>query len=46
VRIVHLAAPAFRALANGDLVAANTVSPVPLPASAAWVTGVIWDERH
>jgi RimJ/RimL family protein N-acetyltransferase len=69
VRIVHLAAPAFRALANGDLAAANTVSPVPLPAyfadpqwravwqrrskqveedpaSAAWVTGVIWDERH
>ena len=32
VRIVHLAAPVFRALANGDLAAANTVSPVPLPA--------------
>lgn len=69
VRIVHLAAPVFRALANGDLAAANAVSPVPLsayfaglewravwqrrskqveedPASAAWVTGVIWDERH
>jgi RimJ/RimL family protein N-acetyltransferase len=69
VRIVHLAAPVFRALANGDLAAANTVSPVPLPAyfagpewravwqrrskqveedpaSAPWVTGVIWDERH
>jgi RimJ/RimL family protein N-acetyltransferase len=69
VRIVHLTAPAFRALANGDLTAANTASPVPLsayfagpewravwqmrseqveedPASAAWVTGVIWDERH
>ena len=32
VRIVHLAAPVFRALASGDLVAVNTVSPVPLPA--------------
>src|SRR3984957_18880165 len=64
VRIVHLTADVFRALA-----AANTASPVPLsayfagpewkavwerrskqvkedPASAAWVTGVIWDERH
>jgi RimJ/RimL family protein N-acetyltransferase len=69
VHIVHLTAPVFRALANGDLAAATTVSPVPLsaylagpecravwqrrsqqveenPASAAWVTGVIWDERH
>ena len=69
VRIVHLTADVFRALANGDLAAANTASPVPLsayfagpewkavwqrrskqveedPASAAWVTGVIWDERH
>ena len=69
VRIVHFTAPVFRALANGDLTAANTASPVPLsayfagaewravwqrrsrqveedPASAAWVTGVIWDERH
>ena len=69
VRIVHLAGPAFRALASGDLAAANAVSPVPLPAyfagpewrpvwerrraqveedpaSAAWVTGVIWDERN
>jgi RimJ/RimL family protein N-acetyltransferase len=69
VRIVHLTGPVFRALANGDLAAANAVSPVPLPghfagpewrsvwhrrskqvdedpASAAWVTGVIWDERH
>ena len=69
VRIVHLTLPVFRALANGDLTAANGVSPVPLsayfagpewravwqrrskqveenPASAAWVTGVIWDERH
>jgi RimJ/RimL family protein N-acetyltransferase len=68
VRIVHLTAPVFGALANGDLAAANAVSPVPLPAyfagpewrsvwrrrskqaeedpaSAAWVTGVIWDER-
>jgi RimJ/RimL family protein N-acetyltransferase len=58
VRIVHLRAAAFRALADGDLAAANTVSPVPLPeyfvsqefaqdpASAAWVTGVIWDEQE
>lgn len=69
VRIVHLNAATFRALAQGDLVAANTASPVPLspyfagpdwrgvwqmrssqvgkdPASAAWVTGVIWDERR
>jgi RimJ/RimL family protein N-acetyltransferase len=69
VRIVHLPAGAFRALADGDLAAANTVSPVPLtqyfispewrgtwrrraeqvdqdPASAAWVTGVIWDEQE
>jgi RimJ/RimL family protein N-acetyltransferase len=69
VRIVHLTAPVFRALADGDLATANAVSPVPLspyfaapesrgvwymrrkqveedPASAAWVTGVIWDERH
>jgi len=66
---VHLQAPVFSALANGDLAAANAVSPVPLsayfagpewrgtwqrrseqvtqdPASAAWVTGVIWDERE
>jgi RimJ/RimL family protein N-acetyltransferase len=67
VRIVHLDAPVFRALAAGDLPAANAVSPVPLteyfadaewrgvwrvraeqtaqdPATAGWVTGVIWDE--
>ena len=67
MRIVHLPGSAFRALADGDLAAANAVSPVPLsecfvspewrgtwrirseqverdPASAAWVTGVIWDE--
>jgi RimJ/RimL family protein N-acetyltransferase len=66
VRIVHLTAAVFRALAKGDLAAANAVSQVPLsayfagpdwrgvwqrrsiqveedPASAAWVTGVIWD---
>ena len=30
VRIVHLPAPAFRALADGDLAAANAASPVPL----------------
>jgi RimJ/RimL family protein N-acetyltransferase len=69
VRIVHLTAPVLRALASGDLAAANTVSPVPLSAyfvgpawrgvwqrrikqveedagSAAWITGVIWDERR
>ena len=69
VRIVHLPLPAYRALADGDLTAANAASPVPLseyfvspewrgtwrmrseqvgedPASADWVTGVIWDERR
>ena len=69
VRIVQLAAGVLRALANGDLAAANSVSPVPLAAyfagpewrgvwqmrsrqveqdaaSAAWVTGVIWDEQQ
>lgn len=69
VRIAHLTAPVFRALVDGDLAAANAVSPVPLsayfagpewrgvwqmrskqveedPVSAAWVTGVIWDERQ
>lgn len=69
MRIVQLPARAFRALADGDLAAANMVSPVPLSAyfagpewtpvwkrrseqverdraSAAWVTGVIWDEEQ
>lgn len=69
VRIVHLTGPVFRALAEGDLAAANAVSPVAVsdyfvgpewvgvwrmrsrqveedPASAAWVTGVIWDEQR
>jgi RimJ/RimL family protein N-acetyltransferase len=69
VRIVHLPGPVFRALADGDLAAANAVGPVLLseyfvspewratwqmrseqveqdPASAAWVTGVIWDEQQ
>ena len=69
VRIVHLTAPVFRALADGDLAAANGLSPVPMspyfagpdwrgvwqrrlrqaeadPATAAWVTGVIWDEDN
>jgi RimJ/RimL family protein N-acetyltransferase len=69
VRIVHLTAPVFGALVDGDLAAANALSPVPLsaffagpewtgvwrrryrqvqedPASAAWVTGVVWDERR
>ncbi|MGW4242297.1 GNAT family N-acetyltransferase [Nocardia sp. NPDC004722] len=59
----------FRALAAGDLAAANAASPVPLtahfagpesrgtwsrrmgqverePGTAAWVTGVIWDEQR
>jgi RimJ/RimL family protein N-acetyltransferase len=66
VRIVQLDLPALRALAEGDLAAANGCSPVPLtetfldprwrsvwqrraeqvaadPATAAWVTGVVWD---
>ncbi len=69
VRIVHLDAATYGALAAGDLVAANRTSPVPLteyfadpewrgvwrvrweqtvedPSSAAWVTGVIWDEEN
>jgi RimJ/RimL family protein N-acetyltransferase len=69
VRIVQLTGAAFRALAGGDLSAANAASPVPLseylagpecrgvwhmrsrqaegdPASAAWVTGIIWDVRR
>jgi RimJ/RimL family protein N-acetyltransferase len=68
VSVVQLPPAAFRALADGDLTAANEVSPVPLtpafvspewrgtwkmrseqvgedPPSAAWVTGVIWDEQ-
>jgi len=68
VRIVRLNGPTFRALAGGDLAAANAASPVPVtayfagpdwrgvwrrrsvqveadPASAEWVTGVIWDEQ-
>jgi RimJ/RimL family protein N-acetyltransferase len=67
VRVVHLDGPAFRALASGELEAANAASPVPAsaylagpecrgvwlmrarqfdedPATAAWVTGIIWDE--
>ncbi|HEU5007321.1 MAG TPA: GNAT family N-acetyltransferase [Jatrophihabitantaceae bacterium] len=69
MRIVQLTAPAFRALADGDLAAANAASPVPLsvyfagpawrtvwrmrheqvrrdPASADWVTGLIWDTQQ
>ncbi|WP_189171199.1 GNAT family N-acetyltransferase [Pilimelia anulata] len=30
MRIVHLTGPVYRALADGDLAAANAVSPVPL----------------
>jgi RimJ/RimL family protein N-acetyltransferase len=39
VRIVHLTGPLFRALADGDLTAANSASPVPLSpyfASPGW----------
>lgn len=39
MRIVHLAAPVFRALVNGDLRAANTASPVPL---SAYFAGPEW----
>ena len=39
VRIVHLTAPVFRALADGDLRAANTGSPVPL---SAYFAGPEW----
>jgi RimJ/RimL family protein N-acetyltransferase len=69
VRIVHLNGTVFRALARGDLAAAEAVSPVALsgylagpqchglwrmrseqydqdPASAAWVTGIVWDEQQ
>jgi RimJ/RimL family protein N-acetyltransferase len=67
VRIVHLTAPVFAALAAGDLTAAERASSVALspyfagpdwapvwrirhaqvlahPSSAAWVTGVVWDD--
>jgi RimJ/RimL family protein N-acetyltransferase len=66
VQILHLDAAALRALADGDLAAADRTSPVPLtpylagpdcrgvwevravqvvedPASAAWITGIVWD---
>jgi RimJ/RimL family protein N-acetyltransferase len=69
VRIVHLNGAAFHALAQGDVAAAEAVSPVALsaylagpqcrglwrmrseqceqnPASASWVTGIVWDERQ
>jgi RimJ/RimL family protein N-acetyltransferase len=39
VRIVHLTAPVFRALVDGDLAAANAVSPVPL---SAYFVGAEW----
>ena len=39
VCIAHLTAPVFRALANGDLAAANAVSPVPL---SAYFAGPEW----
>ena len=66
VRILQLDAGTLRALADGDLAAADRTSPVPLtsylaglecrsawarrarqvvedPASAGWITGVVWD---
>jgi RimJ/RimL family protein N-acetyltransferase len=69
VRIVHLNGRVFRALAQGDLAAAEASSSIPFsaylagpqcrglwqmrseqydqdPASAAWVTGIVWDERQ
>jgi RimJ/RimL family protein N-acetyltransferase len=39
VRIVHLNGPTFQALAQGDLAAANTASPVPL---SAYFAGPDW----
>jgi len=68
IRIIHLDADSFRALSEGDLAAANRVTPVPVsdylvgpeprgtwqrrlgqaledPASAAWTTGIIWDDQ-
>lgn len=67
VRIIQLSPDTLRALADGDLDAANAIAQVPLsaafvsptfrsiwamraeqvvtdPSSAAWVTGVVWDE--
>jgi RimJ/RimL family protein N-acetyltransferase len=64
---LHLDGPAFRALAAGDIAAAEAACPVPIsaylagpecrgvwlmraaqfdedPATAGWVTGLIWDE--
>lgn len=46
VRIVHLTAPVFRALVDGNLAAANAVSPVPLSAHFAgpdWTS--VWRMR-
>jgi len=39
VRIVHLNGPTFKALAGGDLAAANAVSPVPM---TAYFAGPDW----
>ena len=69
VRIVPLSAATLRALADGDLAAANRTAAVALtpyfvdpawrgtwrrrsrqietdPASAAWITGVVWDAER
>jgi RimJ/RimL family protein N-acetyltransferase len=46
VRIVHLPGPVFQALANGDLTAANAVSPVPLtPLFIAPESSGVWRMR-
>ncbi len=66
---MHVNASALRALAEGDIAAADAASPVPIsaylagpqcrglwrmrsaqvdedPASAAWITGIVWDDRR
>jgi hypothetical protein len=46
VRIVHLSAPVFDALAEGDLATANALSPVPLSAHfAAPDWRAVWQMR-
>jgi RimJ/RimL family protein N-acetyltransferase len=47
VRIVHLTAPAFAALAAGDLAAAEAASPVPLSAYLAGPENRgVWERRR
>src|SRR4051812_42127001 len=68
IEVLQLDAAALRALADGDLAAADRSSPVPLtpylvgeecrrvweiravqvvedPASAVWITGIVWNRR-